>query len=169
MDQDDNTVFLGANDAISYVNTRSILGIEILNPTVLLEVLTDDSYVAVPENEIPTRLALKRTLKEMAERLRTSYGIELITTPLINGLDTAVPKYQFDVLLHALIDALQATANDPLGKDALKAIKKIRIVQRQGELLFEKNGDEISIQLDLNLKLKKELNKQLRQRPEQYL
>ncbi len=169
MDQDGNTVFVGLKDTVSYANTRSILGIEILNPTALLAFLTDDRYVPVPENNIPTRLALKRTLKEMAEGLRTAYAIELIVADLIDKFDTSVAKYQFDVLLHALSDALQVIVNDLLGKDALQTIKKIGIVQSQGELLVEKNGDEISIQLDLNRKLNKDLKKQLQQRLEQCL
>ncbi len=169
VDQDGNAIVVGDAETISYVNVGSVSGIEIVTPTALLAVLTDDRYVAVPQNEVPTSLAMKRKVQELSAQVKTTYAIELRAIDWAKQCNTDVEKYQFDMFLNVLSEVLKNIAGDTMGKEALKAIRGIQITLREGELAVEKGTEGITIQLDVNRKLKKDLKKVLQEQLEKYL
>ncbi len=169
IDQDGNTIVAGVADTITYVNAGSVSGIELLTPTALLGVLTDDRYVAVPQNEVPTLLAIKRKIHELSAQIKTSYAIDFRAIDWSKQCNTDVEKYQFDTFLNVLSDVLKNIAGDTMGKEALKTISSIEITLREGELSVVKGAAGIAIQLDVNRKLKKDLKQVLQQQLEKYL
>lgn len=145
MDNDGNVVFTSVNKSISYVNTQQIAGVEILNPDVLMDVLTGGSYFEVPQNGIPTSLELKRNFKAAADIINDAYGFSLESALLDGGLTTEAEKFQFQQFLKYLESTLESIAQEDIGKQALNDLQKMNIVTGNQGVAGKKNGKNLEI------------------------
>lgn len=153
IDEAGNVIFTASDQSISYINSNSISGIQVLNPKVLLEVLTDGSYFEVDESNVPTSLELKRNLKNLEDFLKDNYGISVESDALENSIDSDAEKFQFGEFLNILQNSIQNVADDSLGKEALKTLSGMNITVSENKLEVKKIGNA-NLSLGVNFKNK---------------
>lgn len=152
MDVDHNAIFTSTTHSISFINVYTLAGVEILNPEVVIEILTGGSYFEVPENAIPTNLQLKRAFKLRGDKLENNYGIHIQSELLEKGLSTEAEKYQFEQFLNLLQETLDTIAQDSLGKEALNELQELSINSGEGKLFMEKKNTLLAIDINFNNK-----------------
>lgn len=163
MDKEGNAVFTSVHQSISYVNTQQIVGLEILNPEVLLEVLTGGSYFEVPKDGIPTNLDLKRGLKAASEKAQNSYGFLIESDLLDNGLTTDAEKFQFRQFLDHFKLTIEAIAQDDIGKEAMNDLKSISITSSENDISGSKDNGNLKLSVNFKSKFTSGFQNKLRE------
>ena len=169
MDKEGNVVFLSANHSISYVNTSNIAGVEIMNPEVVIHLLTNGAYFEVPKTGIPTNLELKRALKATSDSAQNSYGFAIESDLLENGLSTEAEKFQFQQFLNHLRDTLQNIAQDHLGIHALKDLKSMAIDADKNDVSGKKDNGRLNIGVNFKTKFSADFQDRLKETLELHL
>lgn len=152
MDADGNAVFISGNNSISYANVSSLAGIEILNPEVVMEVLTDGSFIKVPSGAPRTKLQLKRAFQSQTEALTQKYGFAFHTTVFEEGLETEGEKYQFEQFLPLLQEVLGAIEQDALGKAAILELEALTLKTGDAGLSIAKTGRHMTMGINFKHK-----------------
>ncbi len=168
-DREGHALFLGSNDSISYVRTASIAGIELLNPELLLSVLTEGGYFEVPASKVPTNLQLKRFAKTVSDKLKNNHSIGMDVTSLVEAQQTDAGKYQLRLFLELLLQTIETISTDALGKEAINALKIITLTEKEGELNVQKTESILEIGIDLNHELPSTIKEQLQEKLEAQL
>lgn len=162
MDGEGNVIFTSENNTISYVNTASLAGIEILNPDALMEVLTNGNFIKVPEGEVRTLLQLKREFKAQAEFAEKQYGFKFQTTLFEEGLTTEAEKYQFQEFLKLFQEVLTDTEKDSLGKEAIMELEEVTLQAAEKAISCSKTGAHLLVGINFKNKFSKDFNDRLK-------
>lgn len=152
IDKNGSAIFSTQDGSITYVSAFGISGIQILNPSMVMEILTDGSYFEIPESEVPTTLELKRNLKSFEHFLKDTYSIDIKGKVLDNEIETDAEKFQFQQFLNILQNTIQKLATDNLGKEALEGISTINISASEVFGVQQNSNGNLSIGIDFKNK-----------------
>lgn len=171
MDDNHNVLFIKENKTVSYatVSKHNIYTIEILNPAPIISVLTNGNYFETPENEVPTKLEIKRLFEKLQDNLKSAYNIALDNESLTKALHTPQVKFQIKAFATNLETAINKIAQNELGHAALSTIKIIYLTDTDKDLTVTGNNEKINIAINLKKKFPANFEAQLLTRIETLL
>ena len=153
MDKEFQGIMKTKDSGVIFIDTRSIQFIEIINPDLMWDILTDDLSFEIPVNGEVSKLALNRAIEESKAHFLQKYEIKLDCKVFESGLGDK-SRSQMKVFLDALKKALTEIGKDEMGVEALGLIKVVNVIE--GDEKVEKGNkaeNEVTIKLNLNKKL----------------
>lgn len=162
IDLDDNVIFTSLEKTISFIQLKNLVFIEILDPMIALEVLTDGAHFDISEKDVPTNLEVKRTFKNKSVALEDAFGFKVLTDVFDNGLLMDIEKYQLYQFLRILEEAIHQIAEDGLGDKALKELKEIKITTAEETIAVKKSANQLEIGINFKNKFSTDFKKRLK-------
>jgi len=172
-ERDAETVLLHAPDEsrpeavdLVYVALERIVAVKVRDGEEVAPLLTAGEIARVPSEEPPTRLALKREVREIGQRVAKEYG-------LASGVDVdwdSLPRADASNLnvldlAKALEKGVRKVVRDGLGKEAMKGARKVFVRhQAAARLTCEKERDALVVVLDLEKALPASLDRVVEER-----
>lgn len=151
-DQNFNLIFLNQKKNFIYLNANNVIAIEIINSKKTIDVLTDNKYVEINVKELPSKLELKRILKNSQLLFNDSFNIRLSTKLLDEESLTDETRNQFNLLLKILKKSLENIIKDPLGKQAIKKVKEIHIKSTNNDFFISQENSKFTLEINFNMK-----------------
>lgn len=162
IDSDDNVIFTSLEKTISFIQLKNLVFIEILDPMIALEVLTDGAHFDISEKDVPTNLEVKRTFKNKSVALEDAFGFKVLTDIFDNGLLMDIEKYQLYQFLTILDEVIRQIAEDGLGDKALKELKEIKITTAEETIAVKKSANQLEIGINFKNKFSTDFKKRLK-------
>jgi hypothetical protein len=146
-------------NSISYVDTKSIVVIEIKYEERVAGILTDDAYFEISNSDVPSRLQLNRNLKQLSEQCVQQHHFMITTQLLENNKLGEKERHQFNSVLEMIGQCIVKIAADDLGKVSLGNIGTMILGRTTEEFNVSKDSDKLAVNFNLSHKLDKVLEK----------
>ena len=149
-----------------YLTLDRVVAVKVQDGEWVAPLLTGGEVARVPSEEAPTRLQLKREVREIGQRVAKEHGVA-------SGLDVdwdSLPKGDapnLNVLdfAKAVEKGVRKVVRDSLGKEAMKGIRKLSVRhQPAARLTCEKERDALVLVLDLEKSLPTPLDQVVEER-----
>ena len=142
---------------VAYLDTTTVVAVQVQNPGQFMGLITDGNYFQPPADKTPSLLALKRSFLGAQERFNGEWGIAL-KCELLDGTMTDRAKYGLGQFLESLALTLTKIGADSEGEAALATLEEIVILASgQSDFEVERTPKGLAFQLDLERDLKTHL------------
>ena len=149
-----------------YVGLDRVIAVKVQDGEWAAPLLTAGEVARVPSEEPPTRLQLKRDVREIGQRVAKEYGVasgidvDWDSLPRSDG-----PNLNVLDLAKSLEKGVRKVVRDSLGKEAMKGVRKVTVRhQPAARLTCEKERDALVVVLDLEKALPSSLDSVVEER-----
>jgi hypothetical protein len=149
-----------------YVPVDRVVAVKIHDAEWAAPLLTAGEVARVPSEQPQSRLQLKREVREIGQRMAKEFGLD-------SGVDvdwetlpkSDAPNLNVLDLAKGLEKAVRRVVRDKVGKDALKAVRRILVRHQPGaRLTCEKDRESVVLVLDVDRALPESLDRVVEER-----
>lgn len=168
IDNDCNTLFILQDDTLAYYNTKTLVGVEITSLYHQLEFLTNNEYLDISNDKVPSEFQVKRHWSDFVIRCKEDFDLNMKESFIgDNNLDT-IERYQVPLFLEILYRIFKDIASNPMGKEAIASIQQVVITNATNSKV-SKTGDKLELNInfksrfpqDFEQNIKKEIESKL--------